>query len=305
MQVKIPRRPISGVLLLDKITGVSSNSALQRVKRLYQAEKAGHTGSLDPLASGLLPICLGEATKFSQYLLDADKVYEVTAKFGVRTDTFDAEGKVLAEQPAIADETKLRAVVQTFLGEQQQLPPMYSALKKDGKPLYELARQGIEIERETRTITIFSLDIINIEWPHVSFRVHCSKGTYIRTLIDDMGLAFGCGAYVTVLRRTAAGHFSSAQMLTSDAIDALKNEQGLEAIDSLLLPIESLIPQFPIVTLKAPMAHFLMNGQAVYLSSVKTEGLHALFREDGTFLGVGEADGIGNIQPKRLVRLGD
>lgn len=305
MQVKIPRRPISGVLLLDKITGVSSNSALQRVKRLYQAEKAGHTGSLDPLASGLLPICLGEATKFSQYLLDADKVYEVTAKFGVRTDTFDAEGKVLAEQPAIADESKLRAVVQTFLGEQQQLPPMYSALKKDGKPLYELARQGIEIERETRTITIFSLDIVNIEWPQVAFRVHCSKGTYIRTLIDDMGLAFGCGAYVTVLRRTAAGHFSSEQMLTSDAIDALKNEQGLDAIDQLLLPIESLIPQFPIVTLKAPMAHFLMNGQAVYLSSVKTEGLHALFREDGTFLGVGEADGVGNIQPKRLVRLAD
>ncbi|QGX39354.1 tRNA pseudouridine(55) synthase TruB [Permianibacter aggregans] len=305
MQVKIPRRPISGVLLLDKITGVSSNSALQRVKRLYQAEKAGHTGSLDPLASGLLPICLGEATKFSQYLLDADKVYEVTAKFGVRTDTFDAEGKVLAEQPAIADETKLRAVVQSFLGEQQQLPPMYSALKKDGKPLYELARQGIEIERETRTITIFSLDIVNIEWPQVAFRVHCSKGTYIRTLIDDMGLAFGCGAYVTVLRRTAAGHFSSEQMLTSDAIDALKNEQGLDAIDQLLLPIESLIPQFPIVTLKAPMAHFLMNGQAVYLSSVKTEGLHALFREDGTFLGVGEADGVGNIQPKRLVRLAD
>lgn len=303
MQVKIPRRAINGVLLLDKITGVSSNSALQRVKRLYQAEKAGHTGSLDPLASGLLPICLGEATKFSQYLLDADKVYEVTALLGVRTDTFDAEGKVIAEQPVVADEATLRKVVHTFVGEQQQLPPMYSALKKDGKPLYELARQGIEIERETRTITIFSLEILRIDWPNVSMRVHCSKGTYIRTLIDDIGLQLGCGAHVTDLRRTAAGHFQADQMISSDQVDALKNEQGSAAIDALLLPVDALIPQFPKVKLPPSMSHFLMNGQAVYMPSVRSTGLHALYRESGEFLGVGEADGVGNIQPKRLIRV--
>lgn len=302
MQKKIPRRDISGVLLLDKVTGVSSNSALQRVKRLYQAEKAGHTGSLDPLASGLLPICLGEATKFSQFLLDADKRYDVTMRLGIRTDTFDTEGKVIAEKAVNVSEAQIHQVVATFLGEQQQLPPMYSALKKDGKPLYELARQGIEIERETRTITLYSIEVTSINLPDVSLSVHCSKGTYIRTLVDDIGEQLDCGAHVTVLRRTSAGHFTAEQMISSDDIDAIKESDGLDAIDKRLLPIDSLMPDLPAVNLNASFCHFFLNGQAIFMSSFKHAGLVKVFRENGELLGVAEADGVGNIAPKRLIK---
>lgn len=301
-QQRLPKRPVSGVFLLDKITGVSSNAALQRIKRLYQADKAGHTGSLDPLASGLLPICLGEATKFSQFLLDADKRYTVTGKLGERTDTFDAEGKIIASAPVHVSEAQLRDVVQTFLGKQQQLPPMYSALKKDGKPLYELARQGIEVEREYREIEIFSCQLLSFDGQSFSLDVHCSKGTYIRTLVDDIGAALGCYAHVTVLRRTAAGPFRAEQMLNSDATAELKDSNGLAALDALLLPVDCLVQALPKVVMPVAMAHFINHGQPVLLKSAPKDGVLAMYDDSGRFLGVGEVNDDGYLAPKRLLR---
>ncbi len=301
-QQRLPRRAISGVFLLDKITGVSSNAALQRIKRLYQADKAGHTGSLDPLASGLLPICLGEATKFSQFLLDADKRYAVTGKLGERTDTFDAEGKVIASAPVNVSEAQLREVVKGFLGKQQQLPPMYSALKKDGKPLYELARQGIEVEREYREIEIFSCQLLRFDGQSFSLDVHCSKGTYIRTLVDDIGAALGCYAHVTELRRTAAGPFRAEQMLNSDATAELKETSGLAALDALLLPVDCLVQALPKVVMPVAMAHFINHGQPVLLKSAPHDGVLAMYDDSGRFLGVGEVNDDGYLAPKRLLR---
>ena len=301
-QQRLPKRHVSGVFLLDKITGVSSNAALQRIKRIYQADKAGHTGSLDPLASGLLPICLGEATKFSQFLLDADKRYTVTGKLGERTDTFDAEGKVIASAPVAINEAQLREIINRFLGPQQQLPPMYSALKKDGKPLYELARQGIEVEREWREIVIFSCQLLAFDGASFTLDVHCSKGTYIRTLVDDIGAALGCYAHVTMLRRTAAGPFRAEQMLNSDATAELKDAQGLEAIDALLLPVDCLVQSLPKVVMPMALAHFISHGQAVLLKSAPREGQLALYDEQQRFLGVGEINADGYVAPKRLLR---
>ncbi len=301
-QQRLPRRHVSGVFLLDKITGVSSNAALQRIKRLYQADKAGHTGSLDPLASGLLPICLGEATKFSQFLLDADKRYTVTGKLGERTDTFDAEGKVIASAPVKVSEAQLHAVVTSFLGKQQQLPPMYSALKKDGKPLYELARQGIEVEREYREIEIFSCQLLAFDGQSFTLDVHCSKGTYIRTLVDDIGAALGCYAHVTVLRRTAAGPFRAEQMLNSDATAELKESSGLAALDALLLPVDCLVQALPKVVMPVAMAHFINHGQPVLLKSAPRDTVLAMYDDSQRFLGVGEVNDDGYLAPKRLLR---
>lgn len=301
-QQRLPRRAISGVFLLDKITGVSSNAALQRIKRLYQADKAGHTGSLDPLASGLLPICLGEATKFSQFLLDADKRYTVTGKLGERTDTFDAEGKIIASAPVNVSEAQLADVVRTFLGKQQQLPPMYSALKKDGKPLYELARQGIEVEREWREIEIFSCQLLGFDGLSFTLDVHCSKGTYIRTLVDDIGAALGCYAHVTVLRRTAAGPFRAEQMLNSDATAELKDSKGLPALDALLLPVDCLVQALPKVVMPVAMAHFINHGQPVLLKAAPRDGVLAMYDDSQRFLGVGEVNADGYLAPKRLLR---
>ena len=238
-QVKRIRRNVSGVLILDKPRGMSSNAALQKVRWLLNAEKAGHTGSLDPLATGVLPLCFGEATKFSQYLLDADKGYETLARLGVTTTTGDAEGEVLEERQVTVGREALEAVLPRFRGEIEQVPPMYSALKKDGQPLYKLARAGEVVEREARSVTIARLELLAFEAPCATLAVSCSKGTYIRTLVEDIGRELGCGAHVAALRRTQAGPFGLAQAVTLEELVQVHAEGGNEALDRFLLPVDA------------------------------------------------------------------
>jgi tRNA pseudouridine55 synthase len=233
---KYPARPINGILLLDKPLHLSSNQALQKVKHLLQAKKAGHTGSLDPLATGMLPICFGKATKLAQSFLGADKQYTVTAKLGETTATGDAEGEVLETKPVPSLTAEdLQTVLAKFKGEITQIPPMYSAVKIAGKPLYQLARQGITVERQPRAINIYALELVELSLPLMTLKVHCSKGTYIRTLAEDIGQALGCGAYVTALRRTTVGHFSSDTMLTIEQLIELYEAEGLAGLDRQLL----------------------------------------------------------------------
>jgi tRNA pseudouridine55 synthase len=251
---------IDGVVLLDKPNGMSSQGAVTAVKRYFQAEKAGHTGTLDPMATGLLPICLGEATKYSQDLLDADKTYIATLRFGIETDTGDAEGQILTERSTaeVADDlmakTLLEAILPTFMGDIEQIPPMYSALKRDGKPLYEYARSGVEIEREPRKITIYSIRLVAIHWPHVEIEVHCSKGTYIRVLAQDIGDSLGCGAHLSALRRTKVGHLSLEQGCTLETLD--HSSQAL-------LPVDALLQTLPELTVDDQQAKRLEMGQRV------------------------------------------
>jgi tRNA pseudouridine55 synthase len=224
-------RTVNGILLLDKPAGLTSNAALQAVKRLYRARKAGHTGSLDPLATGLLPICFGEATKISGFLLDADKHYRVQCRLGVRTNTGDAEGEVLEQRPVEGiTEAALRKVIEGFIGDIEQIPPMYSALKHKGERLYNLARQGVEVEREARTVTIHALELLDFGGDTAELRVHCSKGTYVRTLVEDIGALLGCGAHVSGLRRLGVGPFDGSVMHDMDALEALASE-GYPALD--------------------------------------------------------------------------
>ena len=251
---------IDGVVLLDKPNGMSSQGAVTAVKRYFQAEKAGHTGTLDPMATGLLPICLGEATKYSQDLLDADKTYIATLRFGIETDTGDAEGQILTERSTaeVVDDlmakTLLEAILPTFMGDIEQIPPMYSALKRDGKPLYEYARSGVEIEREPRRISIYSIRLVAIHWPHVEIEVHCSKGTYIRVLAQDIGNALGCGAHLSALRRTKVGHLSLEQGCTLET---------LENTPKVLLPVDALLQTLPELTVDDQQAKRLEMGQRV------------------------------------------
>jgi tRNA pseudouridine55 synthase len=242
-RARIQRRAVHGVLLLDKPLGLSSNQALQKVKWLMRAEKAGHTGTLDPLASGVLPICLGAATKFSQLHLDADKSYRATVRLGVMTSTGDAEGNILSERPVVVDAAKLRSVQQHFTGPLLQVPPMHSALKKDGKALYEYAREGEVVEREPRPIIVHDLSLRLLPFdgrhPELDLEVRCSKGTYIRTLGEDIGEALGCGAHLTSLRRTASGHFTLSQCISLEQLESMDEAQR----QSQLLPIETLLPQ--------------------------------------------------------------
>ncbi|MEW9796627.1 tRNA pseudouridine(55) synthase TruB [Alteromonas sp. CYL-A6] len=291
-------RDINGIVLLDKPLGGSSNQLLQKVRWLYKASKAGHTGALDPLASGMLPICLGEATKFSQFLLDADKIYEVTATLGTRTTTSDADGEVVETRPVTVTETEVRQVCEGFIGDSKQIPSMYSALKYQGKPLYYYARQGIEVEREARDITIFSLEITRIALPEVEMRVHCSKGTYIRSLVDDIGQQLGCGAYVTRLHRTHVADYPNDKMVDIDTLVAL-SEQGDEtdfsALDALLLPMDTAVQRLPALTISDSERTRFDNGQSVSAASVPTLTAGDVCRvyhhsDSGTqFLGVGEA----------------
>lgn len=239
------RRPVNGILLLDKPLEVSSNGILQRIRWLYQAEKAGHTGALDPLASGLLPICFGEATKFCQFLLDTDKTYEVTARFGIRTDTSDAAGEVISQKPITFSQSELEAAVVKARGAQLQVPTMYSALKYQGQPLYKYARQGITVPREARPIEIFKFDLLSFDGQDARFVVHCSKGTYIRTLIDDLGETLGSGAYVTALRRIHVGPFNASQMRTEADLVPLNERQDWVGLDALLLPMDQALLGLP------------------------------------------------------------
>jgi len=295
-------RDINGILLFDKPIGMSSNAVLQRVKRIFNARKAGHTGSLDPLATGLLPICLGEATKMSGFLLDADKRYQVTIKLGIKTNTADAEGEaILTREVGNYSEGDLELVLAEFLGDIEQIPPMYSALKKDGQPLYKLARKGIEVERKVRNITIHSIEMLAAEDDLLALDVHCSKGTYIRTLAEDIGERLGCGAHVAVLRRLSVGPFSGENMITPVQLENIAEEGGFEALDQLLLPMENALVNWPEVRLSQDVAFFLKRGQAVVIPQAPREGLVKLFAEENVFLGVGYIMDDGRVAPRRLL----
>lgn len=291
---------IHGVFLLDKPVGLSSNQALQIVKRIYNAKKAGHTGSLDPLASGMLPLCFGEATKFSQFLLESDKYYRVEFKLGETTTTGDAEGEIVETRPVTTSAAALVEVLKNFSGKITQIPSMYSALKYQGQPLYKLARQGIEVPRPAREITIYSIELLKFDAPFVSMDVRCSKGTYIRTLVEDIGKTLGCGAHVTVLRRLGAGPYQATQMITLPQLEQLA-EQGEEALLNLLLPVETLTVSCPNINLTALTSFYVRRGQPVLIPHSPTDGWVRLTSPNGRFLGMGVVLSDGRIAPKRLI----
>jgi tRNA pseudouridine55 synthase len=295
-------RPVNGILLLDKPVGISSNNALQKVRWIYNAAKAGHTGALDPLASGMLPLCFGEATKFSQFLLNSDKGYRVTAKLGETTTTADAEGDTLQVRPVNVTEFELTKVIEQFIGETEQIPSMYSALKHNGQPLYKLARQGIEVERAPRVIRIDSIELESFSENQFSLYVECSKGTYIRNLVEDIGEALGCGAHVTVLRREWVAHFKAEQMVTLEHLVALKEQQAYQALDDLLLPVDESLVDYPKIELEPETALYFSQGQAVTVGAIpEVEGVFRVYREDGVFLGVAEFNDDLQLAPKRLM----
>ncbi|MBE3762901.1 tRNA pseudouridine(55) synthase TruB [Vibrio parahaemolyticus] len=301
-------RPINGVILLDKPTGISSNDALQKVKRIYFAEKAGHTGALDPLATGMLPICLGEATKFSQFLLDSDKRYRVIAKLGERTNTSDSDGEVVETRPVDVTLEKLEASIEKFRGESDQVPSMFSALKYQGKPLYEYARKGIEVPRESRKITVYEIILHRFEGDEVEMEVLCSKGTYIRTIVDDLGEMLGCGAHVTMLRRTAVAKYPYEKMVTLEQLNELLEQAHREEIaprellDPLLMPMDTAVEDLPEVNLIPELADMVQHGQPVQVLGAPEQGsLRLTMGEERLFIGVGEMNDDGKIAPKRLV----
>jgi tRNA pseudouridine55 synthase len=294
-------RRVNGILLLDKPVGLTSNGALQEVKKLFAARKAGHTGSLDPLATGLLPLCFGEATKVSGFLLDADKHYQVTCKFGEQTTTGDAEGEVIKQRPLGGlNEQQLLKALEGFRGDIEQIPPMYSALKHKGERLYKLARQGVEVEREARQVTIFELELVSFKSPVAELRVHCSKGTYVRTLVEDIGELLGCGAHVIGLRRNGVGPFDDTNMIDMEGLQAVAAE-GQHALDKLLLPMESGLTQWPDVRLTGDAAFYLRQGQPVLVPKAPTTGWVRLYEGESRFLGMGEILDDGRVAPRRLM----
>jgi tRNA pseudouridine55 synthase len=298
---KIPRRLLDGVLLLDKPMGLSSNDALIRAKRIYLAKKAGHTGTLDPLATGLLPLCFGEATKFSQDLLEADKTYEATMRLGVQTTTGDAEGEALQTREVTCDEAAVLAAMAGFRGDITQIPPMYSALKRDGKPLYEYARAGQTVEREARNVTILALEMIACALPDVTFRVTCSKGTYVRTLAEDIGEKLGCGAHLVALRRTGVGALTLENAVTLETLsDATPEER-----DSWLQPVDALLSTFAAVYLDVDASRRFTQGQRLKLADIagapnNADRVRVYSRDEQRLLGVARA-GEGVLAPDRLV----
>jgi len=294
-------RRVNGILLLDKPAGMTSNAALQAAKRLYRARKAGHTGSLDPLATGLLPLCFGEATKVSGFLLDADKRYRVTCKLGERTTTGDAEGELLESRPVDGvTGARLKEVLAGFVGEIEQVPPMYSAVKHKGERLYKLARQGVEVEREARRIMIYSLLLAEFHTPWFEIEVHCSKGTYVRTLVEDIGETLACGAHVTALRRLGVGPFNASQLVDMATLEA-RAAESMTALDKLLLPMESGLSQWPGVRLSGDAAFYLRQGQPVLVPQAPTEGWVRLYEGESRFLGMGEILDDGRVAPRRLM----
>lgn len=301
-QVKRIRRDVSGILILDKPRGMSSNQALQKVRWLLNAEKAGHTGSLDPLATGVLPLCFGEATKFSQYLLDADKGYETVAQLGVTTTTGDAEGEVLERRDVTVGRDELEAALGRFRGEIQQVPPMYSALKKDGQPLYKLARAGEVVEREARSVTIARLELLAFDSTKATLSVSCSKGTYIRTLVEDLGQVLGCGGHVAELRRIQAGPFNLSQAISLEELEKAHAEGGNEALDRFLLPSDSGLEHWPQVQLSEHSAYYWLHGQPVRAPEAPKFGMLRVQDHTGRFIGIGEVSDDGRIAPRRLIR---
>ena len=301
-QVKRKRRSVSGIIIFDKPYGFSSNGALQKVRWLLNSDKGGHTGSLDPLATGVLPLCFGEATKFSRYLLDADKEYEAVMQLGVTTDTGDAEGAVLERQAVHVTVEDIDAVLPQFRGVIQQVPPMYSALKKDGQPLYKLARAGITVDRPARTVTINHLELLSLGGDQARILVRCTKGTYIRTLVEDIGAALGCGAHVAQLRRTEAGPFDLTHAVTLEELERLHEEGGAEALDACMIPMDSGLQDWPIVYLTEHSSFFWLNGQPVRAQQAPLEGMVRVYNHNDEFIGVGEMDDDGMVAPRRLIR---
>lgn len=301
-QVKRIRRAVSGIILLDKPRGLTSNAALQKVRWLLNAEKAGHTGSLDPLATGVLPLCFGEATKFSQYLLDADKGYETVAQLGVTTTTADAEGEVLERRPVDVSQAQLEAILPRFRGDIQQVPPMYSALKRDGQPLYKLARAGEVVEREPRSVTIARLELLSLDADKARLSVACSKGTYIRTLVEDIGRELGCGAHVAELRRTQAGPFELSQTVSLEVLEQAHADGGAEAIDAFLHPVDSGLEHWPLLQFSEHSAFYWLHGQPVRAPEAPMFGMVRVQDHNGRFIGIGEVSEDGRIAPRRLIR---
>lgn len=290
------RRRLDGVLLLDKPAGLSSNAALQIVRRRMGAAKAGHGGTLDPLATGLLPVLFGEATKFSGLMLEAAKTYRTRIALGVRTDTGDAEGRVIATRSVNVDADSLQRVLASFRGEIEQVPPMHSALKQDGKPLYLLAREGREVPRKPRRVTIESLQLCGRSGDELDLEVSCSKGTYIRTLAEDIGERLGCGAHVVALRRTATGGFDVRDAWSLDALQALPDAD----LERCLLPVDCLVRGMHSLTLGEAAARRFRQGQRVPCSAIAA-GAHRIYGSDGAFLGIGEPVEAGLIQPLRVI----
>jgi tRNA pseudouridine55 synthase len=294
---------VSGILVVDKPQGLSSNDAVQKAKRLFNARKVGHTGALDPLATGVLPLCFGEATKFSQYLLSSDKKYWVRIKLGVATDSGDADGKVTETRPVIGvDAEKIEDALRFFRGEIDQVPSMFSAIKHQGQPLYKLARQGIEIEREARRVTVYSNELLGFEGDCLELSIHCSKGTYVRTIAEELGEILGCGAHVIALRRLAAGPYEESDLVTFEQLETAVQNGSL---DPFLLPVASAVQEWPEVTLTDNTAYYLRQGQPVIVPHAPTSGwvrLSEVDSEDGTkFIGVGEILDDGRVAPRRLV----
>ncbi|RKZ49024.1 MAG: tRNA pseudouridine(55) synthase TruB [Gammaproteobacteria bacterium] len=298
-------RDVHGILLLDKPAGITSNDALQRIKRLYRAARAGHTGSLDKPATGMLPLCLGEATKISSYLLNADKTYVAVARLGEVTSTADAEGEVLeTRQVPELNQELLEKVIAQFVGDIEQVPPMYSALKIDGQRLYKLAYQGLEVERKARPVTIKQIDLQHFDEDSFAIQVHCSKGTYIRTLIEDIGQALGCGAHVSSLRRLSTGPFKEAQMVSMETIEDLakEGEDGDAALDQLLVPGDSALEHLAEVNLSEEMTYYLCLGQAVSVPQAPTDGLVRIYDHNHAFIGIGTILDDGRVAPKRILK---
>jgi tRNA pseudouridine55 synthase len=296
------RVPVHGVLLLDKPAGLSSNDALVKAKRLLNAEKAGHTGTLDPFATGLLPLCFGEATKFAQDLLDADKTYETTVHLGIRTDTADTEGVVIAENSVDVTPEQIDAVLARFRGPIDQVPPMHSALKRDGRPLYEYARAGITLEREARRVTIHELTLLSWQAPFLRLSVTCSKGTYIRVLGEDIGAALGCGAHLNALRRTAVGKLSIADALTLEQLADLAEPERAAG----LAPVDALLSGFPMLALDDELSRRFLHGQRLALAGMDglpQAGRVRVYRQsDRQLLGTAQLMDYGVLAPERLVR---
>lgn len=294
-------RKVNGIVLLDKAGGLSSNAALQQVKRLFEAQKAGHTGSLDPLATGVLPLCLGEATKVSQFLLDSDKAYRARLKLGVRTDSGDSEGKEIDRRDCSAIGTgQIETALAQFEGEIEQIPPMHSAIKIDGVPLYKMARKGIEIERKSRTVRISRIELLQHEGDEVEIEVFCSKGTYIRTIADDLGERLGCGAHIIALRRIQAGKFREQQCISIDELQRIKESDGLAGIDKYLVAMDEAVGDLPEVRLPSITADCVKHGQAVLVRHLPAEGLVRLYDEE-EFIGIGAIDDDGKVAPRRLL----
>ncbi|MBU1237361.1 MAG: tRNA pseudouridine(55) synthase TruB [Gammaproteobacteria bacterium] len=293
---RAPRRRVDGVLLLDKPIGITSNAALQKARWLFNAEKAGHTGTLDPLATGLLPLCFGEATKFAGELLGADKSYRATLKLGVTTDTADAEGKVQQVRPVEVDADSWRIAMADFRGQIEQIPPMHSALKRDGAPLYQYARQGIELEREARQVTVHRLELVSFFGEEAVIDVDCSKGTYVRTLAADIGEKLGCGAHLTALRRTRIGGLDVIDAIPLADLEAL----SVDSRDNRLLAVDSLLANVPMVRLDSGESEQMRHGQGIRREG--PPGLrYRLYATNGAFIGLGEQSADGWLNPRRLI----